>query len=75
MPRMDGLELLARLRADARLADSVVFVLTTSNSEEDRQRAHALHVAGYMTKSAVGTRFERLAELLGRYWELNELPE
>lgn len=36
MPRMNGLDFLDQLRRDADLKDSVVFVLTTSNSDRDR---------------------------------------
>src|SRR5262245_51307704 len=36
MPRMDGLQFLRELRKDPELTDSVVFVLTTSATEEDK---------------------------------------
>jgi CheY-like chemotaxis protein len=75
MPRMNGVELLQRLRADEQLHDSVVFVLTTSNSEEEKVAAYDLNVAGYIVKSNVGPGFIRLVELLERYWTLIELPE
>ncbi|WP_198670652.1 response regulator [Oceanicella sp. SM1341] len=52
MPRMNGIEFLEALRADARLRRSVVFVLTTSNSEEDKHRAYGLNAAGYLLKSS-----------------------
>ena len=51
MPRMSGLELLRRIRDDAGLADAVVFVMTTSENENDRVIACDLNVAGYILKS------------------------
>ena len=40
MPRMNGLEMLAELRDDPRLTSAVVFVLTTSKSDEDKVAAY-----------------------------------
>ncbi len=56
MPRMNGLELIEALRADDELRRSVVFVLTTSNSETDQRRARELGIVGYMVKSSAGPR-------------------
>jgi CheY-like chemotaxis protein len=50
MPRMGGLEFLAELRDDASLRPTVVFVMTTSDDENDRARAYAQNVAGYILK-------------------------
>ncbi len=74
MPRMDGIEFLDALRGDPELAGTVVFVVTTSSSEDDRARAYARHVSGYIAKSAVGADFRPLAEMLRTYWRLVELP-
>lgn len=75
MPRMNGLELLDRIRADDKLHNSVVFVLTTSNDEQDKLEAFDLNVAGYMLKSDVGNSFVRAVELMDNYWRVVELPE
>ncbi len=74
MPRMDGLEMLAELRKDPNLSDSVVFILTTSKTEEDKVKAYAHHVAGYIIKSDVGEGFMSVMEMLGNYWRVVELP-
>lgn len=74
MPRMNGIELITALRADPVLRDSVVFVLTTSRSDEDRVASYNLNVAGYIVKSDVGAGFIRLVELLEHYWRVVELP-
>lgn len=70
LPRMGGLELLRAIRADESLKSSVVFVLTTSNRDEDRAEAYRLNVAGYVVKRDVA----KLVELLDLYWHVVELP-
>lgn len=70
LPRMGGLELLRELRADQDLKSSVVFVLTTSNRDEDRAVAYALNVAGYVVKRDIG----KLVQMLDLYWRVVELP-
>lgn len=75
MPRMNGLELLDRIRDDAELHDSIVFVLTTSNDDADKVEAFDLNVAGYMLKSDVGNSFLRAVELMNNYWRVVEFPK
>jgi len=67
MPVLDGFGFLEQLRADAQLSSTVVFVLTTSSSNNDMLRAYEENVAGYMVKSMVGPQFARLARLLESY--------
>ena len=74
MPRMNGFEFLEALRGDPALLDSVVFVLTSSNADADRSRVHHDHIAGYMTKTALGLQFARLSTLLAQYAETAALP-
>jgi CheY-like chemotaxis protein len=74
MPRMNGIEFLAALRADPQLDDSIVFVLTTSSSDEDKVRSYAHKVAGYIVKSELGEGFVRLLGLLDNYWRIVEFP-
>lgn len=75
MPRLSGLELLRRIRDDADLHDSIVFMLTTSNDDEDRIEAFNLNVAGYMLKSDIGNSFVRAMALVDNYWRLVEFPQ
>jgi len=75
MPRMNGFEFLASLRADEQLRQSVVFVLTTSEAYTDRVRAYEEFIAGYMVKASVGPQFATLARLLTEYSQAVTLPE
>jgi CheY-like chemotaxis protein len=74
MPRMNGIELLRKLRASDEFRDSIVFVLTTSNDEQDKIDAYNLNVAGYMLKSDMGTSFNRAIALIENYWKVVEFP-
>ncbi len=74
MPRMNGHEFLETLRTDIALKRAVVFVLTTSNDDEDRFRAYNHHVAGYILKSEVGPSFSKLIRLVEEYIKVVELP-
>lgn len=74
MPRMSGLELLQKMREDPGLHDSIVFMLTTSNDEQDKIEAFNLNVAGYMLKSEVGNNFLKAVELVDNYWRVVEFP-
>lgn len=73
LPRMDGLELLDTIRADAHLRDTIVFVLTTSQHDEDIAAAYRKQVAGYILKSNAGADFMKLIDLLDAYWKVVEL--
>jgi CheY-like chemotaxis protein len=74
MPRMNGIELLRKIRATPDLRDAIVFVLTTSNDEQDKIDAYNLNVAGYMLKSDMGTSFTRAISLIDNYWKVVEFP-
>lgn len=74
LPRMTGLEFLAALRADEDLRTTVVFVLTTSKSDEDRLEAYRHNVAGFMLKDEAGREFVKAMEMLACYWRVVELP-
>jgi len=50
MPRMDGREVLAAVKADEQLRTIPVVVLTTSGAEDDVVRSYSLHANAYVTK-------------------------
>ena len=74
MPRMNGIELLRRIRQSDEYRDSIVFMLTTSNDEQDKIDAYDLNVAGYMLKSDMGASFQRAIALIENYWKVVEFP-
>ena len=76
LPRIDGLEVLRRIRADARTALLPVVVLTTSRESLELRQAYSLGANSYIRKPVDFERFERVIGLLGQYWlDLNETAE
>lgn len=74
MPRMNGIDLVRALRNDAQLRRTIVFLLTTSKSEEDIAAAYDLNVAGYIVKQNAGADFLNLVGMIDTYWKIVELP-
>ncbi|MEZ5741529.1 MAG: response regulator [Burkholderiaceae bacterium] len=74
MPRMNGVEFLQALRSTQGLENTIVFVLSTSEAEEDMLQAYRLHVSGYIAKANAARDFALLAQLLDVYWRLVEFP-
>ena len=67
MPRMGGLEFLETIRLEPTLRDSIVFVLTSSESDRDILSAYDQNVAGYIIKKEVGNDFMKLIQLLDEF--------
>lgn len=74
MPRMNGIELLRKIRAHETLKDAIVFVLTTSNDEKDKFEAFNCNVAGYMLKTDMDNSFLEAVTLVDNYWRVVEFP-
>ncbi len=74
LPRMNGIEFVKTLRSDENLRHSLVFILTTSNREEDRVAAYNLNVAGYITKAKAAEDFLNLVSLMDYYSRIVEWP-
>ena len=74
MPRLTGLDFVSKLREDPELKGTVVFMLTTSQHDEDKHRAYGLNVAGYIRKANAGKGFLGLLGLLGSYVQIVDFP-
>ena len=68
LPKVDGLEVLKRLRADARTALLPVVILTTSNEERDIVTSYQLGVNSYMRKPVDSDSFMETVRQLDLYW-------
>ena len=73
LPRMNGMQLVQAMRQDQELHRCVVFILTTSKSEEDMAAAYQLNVAGYVVKQTAGDDFLGLVSLMDSYARIVEL--
>ena len=75
LPRIDGLEVLRRLRADERCRRLPVVILTSSKEEADVLRGYSLGANAYVRKPVDFAEFAEAAKNLGLFWlVLNELP-
>ena len=75
LPKVDGLQVLERLRAEPQTRHIPVVVLTSSNEEQDMIRSYDLGANSYVRKPVDFEQFLEAARQLGLYWlVLNEVP-
>ena len=74
MPKMNGIEFLKELRKDKNLHGLSVFVMTTSNKDNDIIEAYNLNVAGYILKPLSMDKLMNSVAALSNYWQLMEFP-
>src|SRR3972149_3301870 len=68
LPRKDGREVLAEVKADSDLKRIPVVVLTTSRAEEDVIRAYDLHANCYVTKPVDLAQFMKIVAQIDEFW-------
>ena len=74
LPKVDGLEVLKRIRADERTKSVPVVILTSSNEERDRIASYQLGVNSYVVKPVGFDDFARVVTEIGCYWVLMNKP-
>jgi two-component system response regulator len=74
LPKIGGLEVLRRMRADPRTRSLPVVVLTTSSEESDIVTSYRLGANSFVRKPVVFSDFIKAASLLGMYWLLLNQP-
>ncbi len=75
MPRMDGLEVLQRIRQNEELRHIPVVILSSSREESDLARSWNLGVNAYVVKPVDIDQFFQAVKTLGKFWAvINETP-
>jgi CheY-like chemotaxis protein len=75
LPKVNGLEVLGRIRTDEKLKTIPVIVLTSSRQEQDLEKCYQLGVNGYVVKPVDFHEFINAVKELGVFWGLiNEPP-
>ncbi len=76
LPKMDGKEVLKKVRQDPELTDIPIVVLTTSQNEEDILKAYRLHANCYISKPVDFRRFSEIIRHIEGFWlQLVKLPK
>jgi two-component system response regulator len=75
MPKVNGLEVLARIKGDARTREIPVVVLTSSKEDPDIKKCYELGVNSYVVKPVEFEDFYKAVSDLGLYWMIvNQTP-
>jgi CheY-like chemotaxis protein len=75
LPRINGLEVLKEMKADARLNKMPVVILTSSDAERDILKSYDLFVNAYVTKPVGFDQFVRVVQTIEGFWlEIAKLP-
>jgi two-component system, chemotaxis family, response regulator Rcp1 len=68
LPKLDGREVLTRVKADAKLKTIPVIVLTASQSEMDVVKSYRLQASCYLSKPGEFNEFEQLIKSINHFW-------
>ncbi|MFP4394805.1 MAG: response regulator [Anaerolineales bacterium] len=75
LPKIDGLEILQRIRANERTASLPIVVLTTSSEHRDILTSYRLGANSYIRKPVDFQAFTEIVQQLSSYWlNLNQMP-
>lgn len=74
MPKVDGVEVLRRLKGDERTKLTPVVIMTSSNEERDVIESYRLGVNSYIVKPVEFTSFIEVVAKIGLYWVLANRP-
>lgn len=68
MPKIDGLDVLAQIKADPKTRSTPVVIMSSSDQESDMARSYHAHANSYIVKPVDFKQFTDQVSLLGQYW-------
>lgn len=68
MPKIDGLDVLARIKADPQLRSIPIVIMSSSDQESDMMRSYEKHANSYIVKPVDFKQFTDQVSMLGQYW-------
>jgi two-component system response regulator len=68
MPKIDGLDVLAQIKADPKTRSTPVVIMSSSDQESDMARSYGAHANSYIVKPVDFKQFTDQVSLLGQYW-------
>jgi CheY-like chemotaxis protein len=68
MPKIDGLDVLAQIKADPKTRSTPVVIMSSSDQESDMARSYEAHANSYIVKPVDFKQFTDQVSLLGQYW-------
>lgn len=68
MPKIDGLDVLARIKTDPQLCSIPVVIMSSSDQESDMARSYERHANSYIVKPVDFKQFTDQVSMLGQYW-------
>ena len=76
MPKMGGMEVLEKLKADPEFRSIPIVILTSSKEDPDIQKCYALGANSYIAKPVESDNFFQVIKEIGMYWMvLSQLPD
>jgi CheY-like chemotaxis protein len=74
MPRLDGIEVLKRIKADELLRKIPVIMLTTTDDPKEVDRCHSIGCSHYLVKPVDYGKFSETIKQLGQFLKIVEIP-
>jgi len=68
MPKIDGLDVLAQIKADPKTRSTPVVIMSSSDQESDMMRSYEAHANSYIVKPVDFKEFTDQVSQLGQYW-------
>jgi CheY-like chemotaxis protein len=68
MPKIDGLDVLAQIKADPKTRSTPIVIMSSSDQESDMARSYEAHANSYIVKPVDFKQFTDQVSLLGQYW-------